>query len=98
MPFESSVIFPTFETLSAKDLGSEVRVPFLPDNIHPERAPEPEYVVTKPIISTVADAITHIAAPSAIMEGFTVTLSFAQEPSETKEDVEPGMMRAFRMQ
>ena len=45
----------------------------------PARIPEPEIKVTKPVIYTVAATTTHIAAPSAIVEGLSFDLSFAKE-------------------
>lgn len=98
-PFESSIIFPALDSAPLNNTMTEIRVPFLPDNFHPPRKPEPEVTVTRPIISTVADSATHIAAPSAIMEGlnFNFNFNFAKESEGGKNIGEEVMMRAFRM-
>lgn len=97
MPFESNIIFPSLDSAPVKDSLLEIRVPFLPDNFHPARKPEPEAKVTKPVIATVADSTTHIAAPSAIMEGLSFNFSFAKEFEVPKDSEEEVMMRAFKM-
>jgi len=97
MPFESNIIFPNIENVSLKESFKEIRVPFLPDNFHPARKPEPEVKVSRPVIATVADSTTHIAAPSAIMEGLTFNISFVKEFEVAKEAEEDLMMRAFRV-
>lgn len=102
MPFESNIIFPSLDPVHTKDTLMEIRVPFLPDNFHPARTPEPEIKVTKPVIATVADSATHIVAPSAIMEGlsfnFSFTKEFEAERTRLAEDAgEEVMMRAFRL-
>jgi hypothetical protein len=94
MPFESNIIFPSLDGVPREQLP-EVRVPFLPDNFHPIRQPEPEYKVAKPIIATVAGSATHIAAPSAIMEGLAFNLSFVKGFAVEKDEVDETMMRAF---
>ncbi|KAF8475038.1 hypothetical protein BDZ91DRAFT_289523 [Kalaharituber pfeilii] len=95
VPFESSIIFPALDT-PIKEAALDIIVPFVPDNITPARQPEPEYKVIKPIIFTVADSTTHIAAPSAIIEGLSFNLSFIQEPETKKDDKnEEKMMRAL---
>lgn len=100
-PFESSIIFPALDSAPFHNSMPDIRVPFLPDNFHPARKPEPEVKVTRPIISTVADSATHIAAPSAIMEGhslnFNFNFNFAKESEGAKDSGEEVMMRAFRM-
>lgn len=100
MPFESNIIFPNLDP-PIKDTLMEIRVPFLPDNFHPARKPEPEIKVATPVIATVADSATHIVAPSAIMEGlsfnFSFTKDFEVERTRLAEDAtEEVMMRAFR--
>lgn len=102
MPFESNIIFPNLDLAPIKDTLMEIRVPFLPDNFHPARKPEPEIKVTKPVIATVADSTTHIVAPSAIMEGLSFHFSFAQEFEAERnrlaeDQSEVVMMRAFRV-
>jgi len=98
-PFESSIIFPSLDGPPQDVFTSDIRVPFLPDNLKPARKPEPEVKVTKPVIYTVAATSTHIVAPSAIVEGLSFDLSFVKQLEGTRDAKNEGdvMMRALRV-
>ncbi|RPA75857.1 hypothetical protein BJ508DRAFT_417864 [Ascobolus immersus RN42] len=98
-PFDAGVVIPSAQDFSLKQAASEIRVPFLPDNYSPYRPPQPEPIVSKPVIYTVAPTSTHIAAPSALTElldNNAIRVSFHDLPefsAEASESTEDAMLR-----
>lgn len=95
LPLEASIIFPR---VALKVKMPEIMVPFIPTNftIRPA-APEP--IISKPIVTTVSEEISHISAPAAIVQGgqpLVFDFAFARQPMTKKDDSE-SMMRAFRV-
>lgn len=98
-PFDAGVVIPTAQDFGIKQATAEIKVPFLPDNYTPFRAPVPEPVVSRPIIYTVADSSTHIASPSALTElldNTAIRVSFHDLPEynvESSQSAEDAMLK-----
>jgi hypothetical protein len=98
-PFDAGIVIPIAQDFTLKQAAADIRVPFLPDNYTPYRAPQPAPVVSKPIIYTVAPTSTHIAAPSALtelMDNNAIRVSFHDLPEisfETSEATEDAMLK-----
>jgi len=79
---ETAIHLPALADYGMTPETSEIRVPYLPDNYSHFKAPEPEPVVSKPIIHTIAGESTHITPPSPfteILDNTSVRLNFLED-------------------